>query len=222
MKTAFGLLVLLFAASLAGASNIMQTLCPSGTSCEVLVPSNDSSTSNWTVTGAATHREAIDDAAPSSGTCLTAGDGDATELVGPRASACVDVFDLTDCVSCTGKTIDYITFVSVGRVAIACSMNPAILTVKWVIGGIDYTAGTASWSNTSWSTTWSAGIAYTNPATGLAWTASDVNALQLKASKAAQGGSIACDALMTALQVVVVYEPTIPLDDSRIRSAGGD
>lgn len=186
---------------------------------QCLAPNGDAATSNWTITGAATGWDAINDPPDAACLYLTATDGDTTKIVGPASTTCSDTFDLTNTSGLSGYTIDYVT-ASYVCVKSSGAGGPSITTYLRV-SGVDYSLGTFTCSGTNYTFPEYSSLTryYTNPATGVAWTTSDIDALQLKIDRSNSSARIAN---ITALQGIVVYEPSANYGTARERSGGGN
>lgn len=184
----------------------------------------DSATSAWTVTGAVSHYDAINDTPDAA--CLyaaqtTTHDGTTTMLTGPASTTCSDTFDVADASGLTGKNILYVT--TSGVCSRSAGVGAPSVTVYLRISATDYSMGTLTCTQTTptFSERTNMTRQFTNPNTGAAWTSADIDALQVKLDRS---NASAREAYVTALQVIVAYEDALPTDaaTNRQRSGGGN
>lgn len=183
---------------------------------QCLALSGDVSTSNFTVTGSATHFAAIDDAPSSSCLLSSTHDSDATTIACAASTTCTDVFDLANTSGLSAKRILYVQ--ANGIIKKDTGSGSATITVYAVIGGSDYSLGVISTTGTTYGNESFATKTYTNPATGLAWTSSDIDSIQIKLVKS----SSARVATLTAINVTVAYDDGANFGTLRQRSGGGN
>lgn len=186
-------------------------------SFQVLYPSGDNSLSNWSVTGAATVWDATNDALDVVG-WPSATDNDSTYAGCAGSTVCSVILDLTNTSGLSGKKILYVT--AVGAVLKTSGAGTFTTQLSLRVSGVDYLTNSPASSSTS--TPYTQDVVptttyYTNPATSLAWTTTDLDALQLTLGRAtgAQVGKV------TSVAVIVAYEDD-PYTSTRERSGGGD
>ncbi len=187
---------------------------PIAASRQTLLPTADSATSNWSASGGGTHFSMIDDGVEAR--LIASGDDDATYLECASATACQDTFDLTDGSGLSGKRILYVAGSAINKRQ--SGTQGSLLTTYLRVNSTNYSLTTASTANSTY-TLFTAGTRhYTNPNTGLAWTSSDIDALQLVVDRPVTGTKVT---RVTAVALVVVYEDDT-LTSTRERSGGGD
>ncbi len=216
MRWLLALCVLLLSALPAGSGNsVFYGTTYLGAGIQVLYPSADSATSNWTVPSG-THFSNIDEAVDAIGLPTNTHDSDTTYIACP-ALTCADTYDLTNSSGLTGKKILYVTSNSVARKSLGGTSVTTTFAIR--TGATNYTTQTFNTSSTTYIASTSSTKYYTNPNTGLAWTTADLDGLQLVVSATIVAGK---EMRVTCAAVIVAYEDSDTITIKRERSGGGD
>lgn len=173
----------------------------------------DASSSGWSVTGSASHFGAIDE---QDGACLTANDGLTSYIECAASTQCDDVFTLEDTSGLSGKRILYVAGFLDCRRGAGTAKGGAISYLR--ISGSDYQLAAPNCTSSSFNS----GVGtpqYTNPHTGAEWTTADIDAMQLKVSRASTQTS---PQQVSSAGVCVAYEEPENYSTERERHAGGN
>jgi hypothetical protein len=188
-----------------------------GSSIAILYPSNTVSSSHYALSGCATIDACLDDP-------YYAQDGDTTYISHTNDSVqSTALLDLTNDAGYASPSV--IRYVTVGfqieRCAGGAGPSAPNTVFALVVGGVDYatyTYGPTSYSWVSQNGNATTVRRLTNPATGLAWTSADVDALQLRITTAATASRLVC---LSSAFVAVNYEQPDIYGTLRERTGGG-
>jgi hypothetical protein len=186
----------------------------------LIYPSADGTVTNWTK-NTTNYFDAVDEAADASGN--PAGDGDTTYIEAAENVTSTAIFDLTNSATyaASNTAIRFVTFVCQGRRANDLGSGTALTRVDFFvrISSTNYAAGSATFLLLTDATFTATTKLYTNPATSLPWTASDIDGMQMYVERVATAHRY--DARVTALAIVVAYDrvfTTVPA--TRLHGAG--
>ena len=172
-----------------------------------LYPSGTSSNTDWSITGAATVHEALDDKTTTPCYGLYYSDTETSIVTCAAATTtCTATLDLSDTPASGVVDVHSVAVWVVARAAVGGAKNLPQIDVYYRIASVDYLACNLSFGATNYGSASSpaCGLTATNPATSAAWTKSDLDNLQIKIAKDNAAGT-GQDLIVTAVGVGVGY-----------------